>query len=699
MRSKAWKIAFDESVADAVLNVFGMLKEEKIKIEFSFQQTKQMGFNGVILSSTFVSMLLMVSAADNFLIDCGTNSSTVDGARKWVGDSSASNVTFSPVGIPANLSKVDTNATYPKVYTTARIFTSVANYTFKVSPGRHWLRLHFYPFSFMNFSVNSSVFSVNVGPLKLLSNLNVSNEISNKNNNPQYSASGGPKIVQLMKEYSINVANSSAQLVVTFTPESGSFAFISAIEVVSMPEDIFPTSSNLVGSSPKKSSLDLSSSGVETMYRLNVGGSSVTPQDDSGLSRTWEEDKYYIYSLDAGSETKNVSAVSYNSPNDSYIAPLVVYETAREMTSNLAQVVNQKINISWSFAVDPNFDYLVRFHFCELVFDKVGMRVFGIYINNQTADPSFDVLSLADAKNRAIYSDYTDTSMGAGVNTMWIQIGPNPSLTGSDNNAILNGLEIFKLSRKDNLAGSPTKLQGAENPSEAEQNSILWPVIGGAIGGAVLIGAVIFVGLCLFCGKKKPTPVKPHSPGWLPLFLHAGSESAYTTKASKGTVNSGSTMVAQKGMLEEIIDPKLAGAYSPGSLRKFGEIAEKCLADDGKNRPSMGDVLWNLEYILQLQEAADRSLSLANSSTQLSNFPSNLPHIRESDENSESTLIREDQQDQQIEARSVGESEEGAGALEFSQLVKPMGRTLVSQFSIMLVTEPKRRKCYGFKKL
>ncbi|XP_057825800.1 probable receptor-like protein kinase At1g30570 [Cryptomeria japonica] len=872
-----------------------------------------MGFNGVILSSTFVSMLLMVSAADNFLIDCGTNSSTVDGARKWVGDSSASNVTFSPVGIPANLSKVDTNATYPKVYTTARIFTSVANYTFKVSPGRHWLRLHFYPFSFMNFSVNSSVFSVNVGPLKLLSNLNVSNEISNKNNNPQYSASGGPKIVQLMKEYSINVANSSAQLVVTFTPESGSFAFISAIEVVSMPEDIFPTSSNLVGSSPKKSSLDLSSSGVETMYRLNVGGSSVTPQDDSGLSRTWEEDKYYIYSLDAGSETKNVSAVSYNSPNDSYIAPLVVYETAREMTSNLAQVVNQKINISWSFAVDPNFDYLVRFHFCELVFDKVGMRVFGIYINNQTADPSFDVLSLADAKNRAIYSDYTDTSMGAGVNTMWIQIGPNPSLTGSDNNAILNGLEIFKLSRKDNLAGSPTKLQGAENPSEAEQNSILWPVIGGAIGGAVLIGAVIFVGLCLFCGKKKPTPVKPHSPGWLPLFLHAGSESAYTTKASKGTVNSGSTMVAvrrgrkftfadiklatnnfdesrvigiggfgrvfkgeiedgvsvavkranpqseqgltefeteiellsklrhrhlvsligfceeqnemilvyeymangtlrshlfgsnlpplswkqrldicigaarglhylhtgaeigiihrdvkttnilldenfvakmadfglsktgpaldhthvstavkgsfgyldpdyfrrqqlteksdvysfgvvlfevvcarpvinptlpkeqinlaewamhwqQKGMLEEIIDPKLAGAYSPGSLRKFGEIAEKCLADDGKNRPSMGDVLWNLEYILQLQEAADRSLSLANSSTQLSNFPSNLPHIRESDENSESTLIREDQQDQQIEARSVGESEEGAGALEFSQLVKPMGR-------------------------
>lgn len=30
------------------------------------------------------------------------------------------------------------------------------------------------------------------------------------------------------------------------------------------------------------------------------------------------------------------------------------------------------------------------------------------------------------------------------------------------------------------------------------------------------------------------------------------------------------------------------------------EIVEKCLRDCGEERPSMGDVIWDLEYVLQL---------------------------------------------------------------------------------------------------
>ncbi|XP_052300128.1 probable receptor-like protein kinase At2g23200 isoform X2 [Citrus sinensis] len=59
-----------------------------------------------------------------------------------------------------------------------------------------------------------------------------------------------------------------------------------------------------------------------------------------------------------------------------------------------------------------------------------------------------------------------------------------------------------------------------------------------------------------------------------------------------------------KGHLEEIVDPLIKVQISPNSLRKFAEIAEKCLRDDGDDRPTMRDVLWDLEYALQLQQTA-----------------------------------------------------------------------------------------------
>ncbi|CAI9765495.1 unnamed protein product [Fraxinus pennsylvanica] len=41
-------------------------------------------------------------------------------------------------------------------------------------------------------------------------------------------------------------------------------------------------------------------------------------------------------------------------------------------------------------------------------------------------------------------------------------------------------------------------------------------------------------------------------------------------------------------------------------MTKYIEAAEKCLVEYRVDRPSMGDVLWNLEYSLQLQKASSQ---------------------------------------------------------------------------------------------
>ncbi|XP_010031920.2 receptor-like protein kinase FERONIA [Eucalyptus grandis] len=60
--------------------------------------------------------------------------------------------------------------------------------------------------------------------------------------------------------------------------------------------------------------------------------------------------------------------------------------------------------------------------------------------------------------------------------------------------------------------------------------------------------------------------------------------------------------------VEEILDPHLRGAIAPECLDRFCEIAMSCLQEEGPKRPSMNDIVWGLEFALQLQVSAEQEV-------------------------------------------------------------------------------------------
>ncbi|KAL0011857.1 hypothetical protein SO802_006965 [Lithocarpus litseifolius] len=655
----------------------------------------------LVIISAFVTTVQAQSKS--FLINCGTNSSVNVDGRRWVGDLvHDGNLTLSSPSIAASTAALSDSSNFGPLYKTARFFTDSLNYTFKGIQGNYFVRLHFCPFSFGNYNVNESAFDVVANGLKLVSKFNVPSEISHKNSNLQSSGSNSSSFF-FIKEYILPI--NTDVLVVEFLPVRGSLGFINAIEIVPIVDKLFADSISRVGDN----SVNLSGRSIQTMYRLNVGGSEVKSNQDSNLWRTWEVDSSYMITANAGSEISNSSNITYAFMNDSSVAPLLVYETARTMSNT--GVLEKRFNMSWKFEVDPDFEYLIRLHFCELVFDVPKQRIFRIYINNRTAADNFEVFERSGGLNKAYHQDYID-AVSSKTKTLWIQLGPETAAGAAGTDALLNGLEIFKLSQSGSLAYvEPYDSTG--NSVGNSKTKILWVGIGAGVTSAVILGVIISFIYC-FCRRQreKLSDTKNNSPGWRPLFLNGsilnnsangkratGSQYPYGSVAStrvgkrftlpeicaatnnfddslvigvggfgkvyKGEIEDG-TLVAikrsnpqsEQGLaefeteiemlsklrhrhlvsmigfcdeqnemilvyeymangtlrkwamgwqrqrsLETIIDSHLKGNYSPESLKKFGEIAEKCLADEGKNRPTMGEVLWYLEYVLQLQEA------------------------------------------------------------------------------------------------
>ncbi|KAJ7015394.1 receptor-like protein kinase [Populus alba x Populus x berolinensis] len=555
------------------------------------------GFLGVVfLVTAFLSVSSGEAQSRSFLVNCGANSSVNVDGRRWVGDLVPNdNFTVSSPGAAAT----DYTANGDSLYRTARIFDNGLNYTFAGVQGNYFVRLHFCPFPFENYSVNDSSFSVVANGLKLLADFNVPGEISDKYL-PLQNSNSNSSSLSLVKEYILAIND---VLVVEFIPSKGSFGFINAIEIVPVIGTLFADLVSRVGGSDA----NVSGRGIETMYRLNVGGQEIKPYQDSDLWRKWEVDSSYMITADAGVEIKNSSNVTYASNNDSSVAPLLVYETARMMSNT--EVLEKKFNMSWKFEVDPDFDYLIRLHFCELVYDKANQRIFKVYINNKTAADNFDVYARSGGKNIAYHQDFFD-AISAKINTLWIQLGPDTAVGASGTDALLNGLEIFKVSRSGNLAFDD-RIGPTGKSASHSKSWILWLGIGSGVASALIIAIAC---TCIFCfcksQRNEMSNTKDNPPRWRPLFMHgAVLSSIANAKGGAQTLNGSMaafTRVGRRFTLSEIRaatdnfdDSLVIGVGGFGKVYK-GEIEDGTLAAIKRSNPQSEQGLAEFETEIEM---------------------------------------------------------------------------------------------------
>ncbi|KAM3691759.1 hypothetical protein ACB098_08G036600 [Castanea mollissima] len=465
-----------------------------------------MGFRKAELFTWVVSFLFLSSLSsgfnpvDNYLIDCGSSTNTSVDTRVFIADNLASNMLSTPQDVIAksNLTSITPFSDSP-LYQTARVFTGSSKYTFSIhQSGRHWIRLYFYPFVYKSYNMSVANFAVSTQDHVLLSNFSVTSSA-------------------VVKEFSLNVT--SNDLVITFTPSANSTAFLNAIEVVSVPDALIIDDAI----SPAGKFQGLLPMALETVWRVNMGGPIVTPNNDT-LWRTWIPDQKFLVQPNAAKNASNIVAVKYvpgGATQDT--APQTVYGTATAMNSTSDP--NSNFNVSWEFNVDIGFEYLVRFHFCDIVSDSLNQLYFSVYIDPWIVVQGLDLSALLNnVLAAAYYMDYvTETTVS---NKLRISVGPY-TLKGAFPNAILNGLEIMKLN---NSKGSLSAADAVINSSSKKNVSVMVGTIIGAFIALVLAGI-----LFMLFRKRRRLARQRLSKTWIPLSTNGGNSQSMVSKYSNGT--------------------------------------------------------------------------------------------------------------------------------------------------------------------
>ncbi|KAK8617173.1 hypothetical protein V6N13_117140 [Hibiscus sabdariffa] len=562
---------------------------------------------------------------DSFLIDCGSSSETkLDDGRTFMSDSQSSTYLSTKQDILASVNSIPTTAfpdstssSMEDLYKTARVFNDLSTYTFPISkPAKHWVRLYFYPLHHPHCDLKTAVFTVHTQHFVLLHDFSVTDD---------------SKVV--FKEY---LVNATQHFSLVFLPRKGSCAFVNAIEIAAVPDELLSDSASTV---PQGGTVNgLSDRALEVSYRLNVGGPKLTPKTDAFL-RTWLPDEPYNV-FPQGAQAVSVSYIR-NQPDEKisrFVAPDLVYETAQMMTPEAyAQTTEPNFNLTWTVQVDAGYSYLIRMHFCDIVSKSPDELSFNVYINSLMAVSSLDLTAVAGGLATPYYTDFVLNASAVRNNSIVVQVGPS-SNEGLPN-AILNGLEIMKLS---NIADSLDGLYAVDGSYKGKSMKLKVVAISGL---CMAFFAMFFLGIVCVRWRKRPHDWKKQRSfsSWL-LPIH-GSHSKFLSISGKSSFfgsrksKSGhSSFYSSQGLgrsftLNELrnatnhFDEKTVigvggfGKVFVGALEGGTKLQEASACGSSKN-----DQVLDSEAIADLLSGLDDDDSQVNVASQL-NFP-NVGNIR-----------------------------------------------------------------------
>ncbi|KAH6791920.1 Malectin/receptor-like protein kinase family protein [Perilla frutescens var. hirtella] len=467
------------------------------------------------------------TATDLILLNCGESTNSNDKSnRSWDGDERSRYGSSNAATVSSTSTAFYMNPSVFQVpYQTARVIHSPFTYTFPVSTGQKFLRLYFYPDVYSGHNTSQSLFSVTANGFTLFSNFSAF--LFSKNTSQD----------SFIKEFVVSVGGTQ-RIDLTFSPNSNSFAFVNGIEIVSMPDTLY-----FQGKAIKHADGVFylrNDTALENLYRLNVGGGNVDIRDDSGptqgMFRAWSPDNDYIFGADLGYSPHLDVQIKYSEGTPPYTAPEMVYTSARAMG-------NTSLSLEWFFPVDSGFYYLLRLHFCEFTLDvrAQNQRVFTININNETKELDFDVVYFAGGPDIPMFRDYitwVPDDGRRGKQDLRLSLYPYPDASPKYLSALLNGLEMFKLSDASrSLAGanpqltvdsSPPRIPPPKNKSGGS-NSVIYAVIGSVAGVLAVVAAVSFL-ILRRRRKVKDSGTSVTKSSWVPIST--GSRSTARTSGS-----------------------------------------------------------------------------------------------------------------------------------------------------------------------